>query len=103
MRNKIGNWPDIFKNSDKISKMKIISVDDCFASQDDVSTDCTSDELLARMLQEKFDDEYCQAQPRDGRTINHPVKICPAEDLEDDEILDEQAEHIKAFESRDKK
>jgi len=75
------------------------SVDDCFASQDDVSTDCTSDELLARMLQEKFDDEYCQAQPRDGRTINHPVKICPAEDLEDDEILDEQAEHIKAFES----
>ena len=82
--------------------MKIISVDDCFASQDDVSTDCTSDELLARMLQEKFDDEYCQAQPRDGRTINHPVKICPADDLEDDEILDEQAEHIKAFESRDK-
>ena len=83
-----------------LDKLNIISVEECFASQEDASTDCTSDELLARMLQEKFDDEYCQAQPRDGRTINHPVKICPQHESDEDDLRDEQAEHIRAFESR---
>jgi len=46
----------------------------------------------------KFDDEYCQGQPRDGRTINHPVKICASDSDDDVEPLDEQAEHIAAFE-----
>ena len=75
------------------------SLKDSFAPQDDPSVDCTSDQLLARMLQQKFDDEYCAAQPRDGRTINHPVHICPESDDDDqtDEVRDYQAEHIAAF------
>ena len=42
-----------------------------FSSQDDKSTDCTSDETLARMLQQQFDAEY------QSTTMNQSPKAKP--------------------------
>jgi hypothetical protein len=59
------------------------STKDAFASQDTEATDCTSDELLARMMQQKFDEEYVSNQAYPGRTINHPPPIAPPSDEDD--------------------
>ena len=74
------------------------STQEAFADQESESTDCTSDELLARMLQKKFDEEYVSNQAYPGRTINHPPPVAIPSDEDDyaDE-QDEQGVYDKAF------
>jgi len=71
----------------KLSIEENLSVEEstkgAFASQDTEATDCTSDELLARMMQQKFDEEYVSNQAYPGRTINHPPPIAPPSDEDD--------------------
>lgn len=67
-----------------------------FADDDDPSEDCTSDEILARMLQTKFDDEYVTTQAYPGRTINHPPPQSFPSD-EDEDLHDEQGVNLMMY------
>ena len=64
-QNGISKIVRLAKNHSKITPI-LFSIQDSFAPADEISEDCTSDQMLARLLQAKFDDEYCQVM---GSTI----------------------------------
>jgi len=73
---------------------------DAFSPIGDSSTDCTSDVVLARMLQQQFDQEY-QASTINQSPKARPVTIVYSDDDDEEEQLecpDEQRDYIRQVE-----